>query len=160
VLEECPHCYTGVFPSDAGECPSCRKNVRDRSGTDPLRTALDVSETVSLPPYCCECDAPTERVVRVKSKIPGQGESGNETIWILALLAVFFSFFAPLIGLFARAGEDRRAGRSGETFIVHLPQCDTCGSVRAPKPIRVDRERQTLTFVVHVDFKRRVTSAA
>ncbi|HEX7901550.1 MAG TPA: hypothetical protein VF950_27570 [Planctomycetota bacterium] len=66
---------------------------------------------------------------------------------------------SPLVAFFAEGGDDERRGRSGETLRVSLPQCELCGAAGAPKPIRVDRERSVLTFVVHVGFKRRVTSA-
>ncbi len=155
MLEECPHCYSRVFASEAGECPSCRKNIKDPNGTDPNRTALSIAEGRSLPPNCCDCDLPTDRQVRVKSEIPGHPGSHLKT-WTYVLLVPLLGFWAVLMALFA-GKDDGRRGRSGETFIVHMPQCKACGATRRPQPIRIDREHGLLTFVVHVNFKKRVT---
>jgi len=158
VLEECPHCYTAVIPSAHGECPSCRKNFHDRAGTDPTRTALHVSEARALPPYCHGCDAPTDRFVDVIAKVPGYGSRANLGSWLLLYYAIL-SLFAPFIGLFSVAGDDAERGRSGERFKVSLPQCAACGAAGRPRPVRIDRERGLLTFIVHVSFKKRIEGA-
>ena len=65
MIIKCPHCYTWVIPADDGECPACRKNVNELSGTDPKRTLMG-KETVAMT-ECCGKDG--------RGHSPGQEEA-------------------------------------------------------------------------------------
>ncbi len=47
--------------------------------------------------------------------------------------------------------------RSNDITLVMMPQCEPCGALHRPAPVRVDTEELRLTFVVHRDFEKRVS---
>ncbi len=156
MIDECPHCYGRVIASSSGECPSCRKNIHDRTGTDSTKTTVLVAHGTMLPPYCCDCGKPTDRRVKVKSTVGGPG--GRD--WgFLAVLLFPFSMILSLV-LSAVARSEQMSRRSNDVAVVKMPQCKACGSLRRPSPTRVDTEQLRLTFVVHRDFEKKVSGSA
>jgi hypothetical protein len=144
---ECPHCFTRVIPTSEGECPACRRNVRETGGTDPTKTTLSIADgAATLPRYCCDCGRSTERRLKVKCKITSDVESG----WA----AVLSTIFAALTGVFVGGIEDDPHRRV--TLVIRIPQCEMCASHGRPVPVRVNLEESRMTFVVHKEFESRV----
>jgi hypothetical protein len=153
MLDECPHCFSRVIASSGGECPACRKNIRDTAGTDPARTSMSMLPGAQLPQFCCDCDRATDRYVEVKSTIGGPGGRDWGPIWSILFLPISWA----LSLVFALESRSQRLNRrSNDLAVVKIPQCESCAAERRPVPIRVDTEELRLTFVVHRDFKKRV----
>ena len=159
MIVECPHCYTRVFPTSAGECPACRKNTNDTQDTEPDRTAVTIRHLTELNRFCCDCGYPTERRVTVTQQIshktgPKDSDIGPSGIAALiigyAMMALTFPI-VPFLLFFGKSGK----GRVSDVAIVRIPQCKTCAQHRKLEPIRVNSEELLLTFVVHKEFRNR-----
>jgi hypothetical protein len=150
MTDECPHCYARVIAKADGECPACHRNIRDLTGTDPTRTQATLLHGAKLPPFCCDCGAPTDRYVKVKSTMGGPGGSNQKALWGALAMLCSFSLGLLLMGALRR---EQLSKRPNDVAVIHMPQCEPCGSVRRPAPIRVDTEQLALTFVVHREFK-------
>ncbi len=148
MIQECPHCYVRMFPSAAGVCPSCNKNIHDCTDAAPDLTRVDISPLDILPGNCLECDRPTTRRVKVKrSKVEGNGDHPLLTA-LLSLILLPFGWI--------------RIGSSGQRYSLSMkilvPQCDGCASSGIPEPEYVDFEEGRMSFVVHKHFRERVRS--
>ena len=141
MVIECPHCHTHVLPKADNICPACRRNILDTQGVDPNMVSLTVRESQELPPYCYLCNNYTERYILIE----GDKESPiNRSIRMLG------SFLVP--------HRVRQTDEGTTNVFIHLPQCEACSEREQPTPIYVDYENQSMTFLVHKDFKERVQS--
>ena len=150
MIVECPHCYSKVMPSVSGECPSCRHNIHDLQDVEPEKTALTISSCDRLPPVCCDCGNSTQRYVTVTRKVSHKKEpdSGAGVALILGMLVSWiFWIVAAVKGL---------RTRTQDLIIVELPQCELCGTLGPPAPIRVNSEELHMTFVVNQKLKQQV----
>lgn len=148
MIIECPHCYSKVVPNPQGECPSCRKNTRDKNPQDVGRTSLTVAHAAALPKVCCRCAGETDAYVKITRKISRKKDpdSSSEPLWLLGL---FLSWIFWLLALLR--GDFRE--RFSDVIVVHMPHCPRCQAEQPLEPIRINSEELQMTFVVHQDFK-------
>ena len=150
MIKECPHCFMRVVATANGECPACRRDMGDTSGSDATKTSLSVALGAVLPPFCCDCANMTDRYVKVRAKIAGDNGSG----W-----ATFFSVMISVItGVFVAGDDDNPRRRSSDTLVIRVPQCKLCASQGHPRPIRVNSEELRMTLVVDKKFKEKVVA--
>lgn len=156
MIVECPHCYNRVMAGPDGECPSCRRNVNDKTATDASMSSVYIAHLADVPPVCCGCGRRTDRYVKVRLKTAGDKayrEWRSSSLWLLILGTVCL---APVfLVLYLTRGSGR--GRAGDTIVVRMPQCEACGAMGAPTPIAVDTEHCGMRFAVHVELKRRIS---
>lgn len=154
MILECPHCFTTVMPNAAGECPSCRNDVRRAANSDSAKTSLTVGHLVSLPAICCDCGRETMRTVSIRRKISHRREYAPEpNVFVIGLIAGLAGLIVGLL----RGGFSTRIG---DTVIVRMPQCDRCRSNGSPAPTHVNAEELQMTFIVHRDLKQSVSGVA
>ena len=125
---ECPHCHTRVIPKANNICPACQKDILDLSEVRPDQTAFTIHDTEDLPDHCYACDQYTERVIQLSA----DAES---------LISSLFEMPEP---------EDTT------NVILYLSECEACSELNRPQIVDIDYEHQTLTIMVHVNFKERV----
>ncbi len=148
LLIQCPHCYFHVLPSRDGFCPSCHKDVHDLSGIDPSMTLMDIPDTMTLPDYCLTCARPTERRVKILSKV----DRDKEPTILNFLKHLSLVFWAPAYA-YAEYGD---MDGTSPTVILDVPQCGECAGRGKPKPVHTDFENMCMTFIVHKKFKKKV----
>jgi hypothetical protein len=102
---------------------------------DPNMVSLTVRESQELPPYCYLCNSYTDRSVRIE----GDPEASWETM--IRVLVPHWK---------------RQTDEGTTNVFINLPQCEVCAEREAPAPLYIDYEQQTMTFVVHKDFRERV----
>jgi hypothetical protein len=144
MIVECPHCYTRVIPIENDTCPSCHKNVLEIKNIKQHLTSIAIKESSALPKYCCQCNLPTNRFVTVKESV----KTGDVNL----LLRLMVFIFSPILILFTE-GDNRRSMK------VKMPQCSQCARKSGLKPLHVDFENYQMTFVVHKEFRERVSVA-
>ena len=146
MIIECPHCHTRVAPTGDQECPSCRKNVLDRSEVDPSKTSMTIAHATALPQFCHSCAMPTERFVTVAQSF---GEAGSSAVTRLLSMVV-----ATVLGLFLAEDESQRKRRIRDNVRVRVPQCQTCASAGRPEPLSVNSETYQMSLLVDRRFKQ------
>lgn len=138
---ECPHCHTRVLPKADNICPACRRNILDMQDVDPNMVSLTVRESHELPPYCYLCNSYTDRYVRIE---------GDKESFLARNIRILGSILVP-------PWEWIKQTEEGTTNVfINLPQCETCAEREEPTPLYVDYDDQSMTFVVHKDFRERV----
>lgn len=139
---ECPHCYTRVLPSAAGQCPACGKNTRDpRLGSALPRTKTTIREGASLPAICYNCGTPTDRMTTIRRRWQAAGDS-----WIVRAMAFWVAPGWILLSWLL--------GRSPRhTMRVRLPECVSCSQVSTPTVEHTDFGTGEITLLVHKGFR-------
>ena len=141
LLVECPHCHTQVLPTRDNLCPACRHSLADLTGVNTNETALVVHEGQELPSYCMTCNRWTDRYVQVIS---------DPTTPLDSILGGLF---------FLNLKPDHSSDAGTTKIYIELPQCEDCAEAGDPKPIEVDYDSQSMTFLVHTGFHDRVVPA-
>ncbi len=156
VIVECPHCYQRVLPRDGGLCPSCGKNVHDTRGPNLKVTSLRIDEGMSLPPFCCSCGSPTERLVTIKrTRRLGDNVFVRMLFWIsYVLLWILFTGWAVLIAIVVGGSPHQKRMRM--SVRLHLPMCQTCSAWNKVIPVTVDFDNHRMTFLVDRSFADRI----
>ena len=139
---ECPHCYTRVLPSAAGQCPACGKNTRDpRLGSALPRTKTTIREGASLPAICYNCGTPTDRMTTIRRRWQAAGDS-----WIVRAMAFWVAPGWILLSWLL--------GRSPRhTMRVRLPECVSCSQVSTPTVEHTDFGTGEITLLVDKEFR-------
>ncbi len=137
ITVECPHCYTRVLPMENNICPACKMDMSDTHDIDPRLVSLVIRESDDLPPYCYSCNSYTERYVKVV------GDKGT----------LLDQSFGSVVSLFVPR---RKIEENTSNVFVRLPQCELCAEAGEPSPLYVDYINQNMTFIVNIDFKKRV----
>ena len=150
TIVECPHCYTHVIPTSAGDCPACSTSMSKVAEADSDKTSFSIDHEAALQPYCCGCGTPTDRYVRVVQRISRERDSRDSSAQMLTVLVLVGGWMVlPFAWLFGFRG------RIGDTMVVRMPQCQACAADGTPVPLRVNSEELRMTFVVHKTFKER-----
>jgi hypothetical protein len=139
---ECPHCYTRVLVSAAGQCPACSKNTKDpRLGSAPPRTKTTIREGVRLPAICYNCGTPTDRTTTIRHRWQAAGDSR-------IVRAMAFWVAPGWVLLSWLLGRSRRP-----SMRVRLPECVSCSQVSTPTLEHTDFGAGEITLVVHKNFR-------
>src|SRR5690349_2527267 len=69
MATECPHCFRTVIPLAGGNCPNCRRNVKEPPSFGAGWGAVWITEQSKLPEACCTCDEPCQRTVTISKSL-------------------------------------------------------------------------------------------
>jgi hypothetical protein len=147
MINDCPHCHTRVIPNADGTCPSCTKDTRDVTGTEPYVIRITIAEGQPLPPYCVLCGRETERTVKITrrghDKRSRKAASGRIGLYALALGLLGYVFSSVI-------------GASRKVVSLRLPVCEVCHRTDRVQVVNVDFERNAITVFGHRDFRSRL----
>jgi hypothetical protein len=141
ALVECVNCYETVIPKADGLCPACGQNAKQITDDDQAvreghwKAMIRVQEGARLPPICCSCATPTERLVKIRRS----RALGGESLFVRLVVSPIYWW------------DSKPTSRD---VTVYLPQCKACSRKIPVKPMYVDFERGTMKFVVHRTFRR------
>jgi hypothetical protein len=139
-ITECPHCYRKVVPSQAGECPSCGKNVGVAPSSGNRKRLLVIRGGESLPNICFSCAGSAHRFVIVKISNVDAATSLRRSL---------FSILVPLGRLFTAFD----SAKSDRFLSVKLPVCDNCRRRKVkPEVQSFDLESREVRVIVHEQF--------
>ena len=112
------------------------------AAVDRILGPMVISVHHTLPPYCCRCDGPADFYTTVSRKSDRGGES--------ALVRLSLLLISPLLWLFT-------GPKSRVIVTMPVPICEPCFRAAPVEPVSVDFQDGAMTFLVHRDWKRRVT---
>lgn len=136
---DCPHCYSRIFPTREGLCPSCRGDL-SAPKLQPL-TSVQIRLGDEIPLLCVCCGQATKETIDV-----GRSKTEGGQAWPIKVLVFLFS---PMLMLLAQ--RELQGKRSELSF--QLPFCASCRSQRpAPQPAFVNYAQHEMELIVHDDF--------
>ena len=138
-ITECPHCHVKILPTKDNYCPACRMDLASPEDVDSNQVSLTIHEDEPLPSYCFQCGRFTERTVSV------EGDEESDLARAVRRLG----------NLLPHA--DLRTDEDTANVFISMPQCENCSESNTIQSMHVDFDQQTITFLVHQDFKNRVT---
>ena len=135
---ECPNCLTKIFPTNEGNCPSCKTAIRSYESENQVFTSLDVHELAKQPKTCFNCGKTSDSYLNFNKKTKTGGDH-----WFLILLTQLISAI-PIID----TPEQKIRTR------INLPTCSQCKrSNRNYEPTYINFQESKMTFKVHKRFK-------
>ena len=137
-ITECPHCHVKILPTADNCCPACRMDLASPEDVDSIYVSLTIHEDEPPPPYCCQCGLYTERTVSV------EGEEESDLARVIRGLGSLLPH------------GDHRTDEDTANVFISMPQCERCSEIETLEPMRVDLDHQTMTFLVHRNFRDRV----
>jgi hypothetical protein len=142
---ECANCLETIIPMANGMCPSCRRHALEAPDSAGAihegggQAMIRIQEGARLPPMCCICASPTERLVKIRRS----HRVGGESNFVRMLLAG--TIYSLVLG-----DELRENSRD---VVLHMPLCKACSAKQRLNPVYVDFEHGTMKFLVHREFR-------
>jgi len=149
MLTECPHCFTDVLVKRDGTCPACLHDVSDLSGANVDVAKITIrNRAKGLPGVCVACGKTTSEVMSFRRKVKNPLYHSRVS-------------FGGIVGVLITWLFDLAAGNIHRELTALLPRCADCGTRRIePVEKRLDFEEQTITLLVHRDFRKALERSA
>ena len=158
MATECPHCFRTIIPLAGGNCPNCRRNVKDAPPQAAGMKSIWIDEKMQLPQVCCTCGERCQRFITVSQSM-AYSTTDSRSYRRDDGAAVRLGASLILGGLFVKLYE---LFTSGEPTDVHnvvvkvkMPHCHNCSSQQPLEPQKVDFDYCKMRFAVcqrFVDF--------
>ncbi len=147
-MQECPHCYNRVMITSNGECPACRKNIRDISEANKDKTAVTIPIDAKIPSCCFVCGQETSRGQKLSFQFEGS-ENGLSDINQRQV-----EFSGIIAFLFWPLYKKRLRKSMGHTYEQYIAVCESCKeAAEEVEPLNCLPNAEC-KLVVHKTFKK------